>query len=120
MLPFSQERDILQPAAAFFDSLPLLLADFVSGVADGSLSAGDAPAPLGVLCPVRSRFQIPALPTKSLVSYPLSAPKVTRFPPGICASITSAASRSAVPLAWDSSALTSGYGDSPPKDCRCS
>lgn len=99
MLHFSQERDILQPAAPPFDSLPLLLADFVSGVAGGSLGDGDAPAPLGVLCHGRRLFQ-------TLVSYPLSVPKVTRFPLGIRSSITSAASRSAVPLAWDSSALT--------------
>jgi hypothetical protein len=37
--------------------------------------------------------------TKSAVSYALSAPTVTCFVPGICSSITSAASRSAVPLA---------------------
>ncbi len=37
--------------------------------------------------------------TKSAVSYALSPPTVTCFVPGICSSITSAASRSGVPLA---------------------
>src|SRR5450755_1970526 len=41
--------------------------------------------------------------TKSAVSYALSPPTVTCFVPGICSSITSAASRSAVPLASNTS-----------------
>lgn len=60
-LHFSQARDILQPSAALFDSLPLLLADFVCGLAGGSLGDGDAHAPFGVLCHVRRHSQIPAL-----------------------------------------------------------
>src|SRR5712691_13347258 len=44
--------------------------------------------------------------TKSVVSYALSPPTVTCFVPGICSSITSAASRSAVPLAWNTSVFT--------------
>ena len=108
MLHFSQGPDILQPAAALFDSLPLLLADFVSGVAGGSLGDGNAPAPLGVLCHVRRHFQIPALRHRVSGIVSLVGTKVTGSPLGICSSITSTASRSAVPLAWDSSALTIG------------
>ena len=37
------------------------MADFVSGLAGGSLGDGDAHAPFGVLCHVRRHFQIPAL-----------------------------------------------------------
>src|SRR2546425_7408207 len=43
--------------------------------------------------------------TKSVVSYALSPPTFTCFVPGICSSITSAASRSAVPLASNNSVL---------------
>jgi hypothetical protein len=70
------------------------------------------------MCGVPSRF--PHSATESLVSYPLSALKVTRFPPDICSSNTSAASRSTVSLACDNSALTIRLWDSPPTDCRCS
>src|SRR5580704_1281719 len=50
-------------------------------------------------CGVTFRFRHSA--TKSAVSYALSPPTVTCFVPGICSSITSAASRSAVPLALE-------------------
>src|SRR6266571_1475966 len=44
--------------------------------------------------------------TNSAVSYALSPPTVTCLVPGICSSITSAASRSAVPLASNTSVFT--------------
>src|SRR2546427_3030131 len=53
---------------------------------------------------VTRRFRHSA--TNPRVSKPLSPPTVTGFVPGICSSITSAASRSAVPLATNTSAST--------------
>src|SRR5215831_14897651 len=51
-------------------------------------------------------FRLRHSATKSAVSYALSPPTVTCLVPGICSSITSAASRSAVPLASNTSVFT--------------
>jgi len=51
-------------------------------------------------------FRLRHSATKSAVSYALSHPTVTCFVPGICSNITSAASRSAVPLASNTSVFT--------------
>jgi len=80
-LQFSQERDILQPAAALFASLPPLLADFVSGwrVVRSAMAMPMLRSAFCATCGVTTRF--PHSATKSLVSYPLSAPKVTASHP---------------------------------------
>src|SRR5260370_18004258 len=56
----AHQCDRLQPTEALFDSLPLLLADPISGGPRGPLVNGAAPTPLGVLGHVRCHRQIPA------------------------------------------------------------
>ena len=50
MRHLAHQCDRLQPPEALFDSLPLLLADPISGVPRGPLVNGAAATPLGVLC----------------------------------------------------------------------
>ena len=55
------ERNRLQPAEAFFDPLPLLLADDVAGVPRGAAINRAAPAASQILRHVRRHAEIPAL-----------------------------------------------------------
>ena len=79
----AHQRDRLQPAEALFDPLPLLLADRVSGMPRRPLDqwrclhSASCSAPRAAS---RSDSGIP--PRNPAVSYPLSAPTVTRCSPG--------------------------------------
>src|SRR5713101_786560 len=99
MPDFPQQRNRLQPAETFFDAFPLDLADAITFVLSGALIDCASAPPLAVLRYMRRDSQVPALGHKvecviALVPTcgdPLRSRKVS--------SITSAASRSAVPLA---------------------
>jgi len=106
MAHFPQQRDRLQPSETFFDALPLLLADSIAAwrVVRASMALPPLRPLFCATCGVTPRWRHSA--TKSAVSYPLSPPTVTGFVPGICSSMTSAAWRSAVPLASNTSAST--------------
>jgi len=96
MANLAHERDRLQPAKAFFDPFPLLLADGVTRVPRRPRFC----ATCGVTCRLRHSS------TKPNVSNPLSPPTVSGYVPGGLSIMTSAASRSAVPFAWKTSAST--------------
>src|SRR5215469_8550753 len=99
MANFAHQRDRLQPTEALFDPLPLSLAEGIPQMPHGAPVNRAAAAASVVLCHMRVTHRFRHSLTKSRVSNPLSPPAVTVFVPGICSSITSAASRSAVPLA---------------------
>jgi hypothetical protein len=102
----SHQRDRLQPAEAFFDPLPLLLADGVARVPRGAVIHGAAPASRKVLCHVRRHPQMAAPLHESECVEPFVAADRQRCVPGSFSSMISAASRSAVPFAWKTSAST--------------
>src|SRR6266566_7870788 len=103
---FAQQGDRLQPTETLFDALSLLLTETIAGMLCRA-SVDCAPtAPCQVLRHMGVTPRCRHSATKSRVSKPLSPPTVTGFVPGICSSITSAASRSAVPLATNTSAAT--------------
>lgn len=102
MAHLTDQRDRFQPAEAFFDPLPVPLADPVAVVACGALIDGAATVALLVLGHVRRDIQMPALGDEifRVVSFIGSDRDAIR------SSITKAASHSAVPLAWNDSVLT--------------
>ena len=107
MTHLTHQRDRLQPAEAFLDPLSLSLAEGVTRVPRGAAINRAAAAPRMVLRHMRRHSQIPALfheipRVKSFVSA-YASPVSCRE---VFSSITSAASRSAVPLAWNTSAST--------------
>jgi len=85
---FPQLRNRLQPTETFFDALPFPLADLISRVPRG--------APRRWRCHPRGHGFAPHA----------ASPTVTVFVPRSCSSITSAASRSVVPLACKPSIST--------------
>ena len=110
MVELAQHADRLHPAEDLLHELPLPLAD---GVARHAASCGRRSRcrrGLGVLRHVRRDAQRAAAScTKSRVSYSLSPPIVIAAASGSSPSISSAASRSAVPVA----AVTSAFDDQP-------
>jgi hypothetical protein len=64
MAHFSHQRNRLQPAKAFFDPLPLLLADDVSHVPRGAAINRAPTVPSQVLRHMRHHSQVPALGQK--------------------------------------------------------
>ena len=107
MLQFAQQRDVLQPAEAFFDPLSLLLTEVVTGMPRGARIDRTAARTGRVLRYVRGHVHVATFVDElhSIITL-VAAPTVTRPLPFNCSSITSAASRSARPLAWSNSALT--------------
>src|SRR5215469_7377757 len=106
MSNLAQECNRLQPAKAFFDPLSFSLTDGYPACRVVRPSIALPPgrawfcATWGVTCRCRHSF------TKSRVSNPLSPPTLTGCLLGSFSSMISAASRSAVPLAWNTSAST--------------
>ena len=100
------QRDRLQPAETFFDPLPLSLADAITRVPGGAPINRASASPSQVLRHVRRHPQVPALrhETERVVAF-VPAHR-HRLVPGILSIMTSAASRSAVPLAWNTSLFT--------------
>ena len=67
MFEFAQQCDVLQPAEALFDPLPLLLADRVAGVPrgariDGAATVGPCSAPRAASPNRASATTAPAVP----------------------------------------------------------
>jgi len=106
MSHLAHERDRLQPAEAFFDPLPLSLADGITRMTPRATINRAAATPFLVLRHVRHNPEISALGHKPERVKPFVSAHGHRLLPGICSSITSPASRSAVPLAWNTSAST--------------
>src|SRR5580693_9843380 len=106
MPQLAHEGNRLQPAEAFFNPFPLSLADDIAEMPRGATINRAPPRRprFCATCVVTRRFRHSC--TKSRVSNPLSPPTVTGRMPGSFSNITSAASRSAVPLAWNTSAST--------------
>jgi hypothetical protein len=104
----AHQRDRLQPAETFFDPLPLPLTDGVACVPRGAAINRAAAAALVVLRHMRPHPQMAAFFHEVARVEPFVAPTVTGFVPGIFSGIHSAASRSAVPLAWNTSVSTDG------------
>src|SRR5712691_3042013 len=96
-LPHQAHR--FQPTKDLFHSLALPLADLVSGMARGA-TIDRAPTPRGVLSHVWSHPVLAHARDEVMVSNPLSPPKVHRLPRGMSSIKRSAASLSAVPVAW--------------------
>ena len=103
---FPQQRDRLQPPETFLDPLPFLLADAVTGMPRRAPINRTAAAPTVILRDMRRHPQMAALVHEVQVSKPLSPPTVSGCVPPSRSSITSAVSRSAVPLASQTSAFT--------------
>src|SRR5271156_1248079 len=101
-----QQRDRLQPSEALFDTLPLPLADGISRVLRGTRINRTPTRPFQILSHVRRDLHGSALRHEICRVIGLVAATVTGFVPGICSSMTSAASRSAVPLASNTSVFT--------------
>ena len=100
------QRDGLQPAETFFDPLPLLLADGLTRVPRGAAIDRAASASFQALRHVRRHSQLAALLHQPERVEPLSPPTVRGCVPGSLSIMTSAASRSAVPFAWNTSPST--------------
>ena len=100
------QRNRLQPAEALLDWLCLSLAEGVTCVPRGAAINRGPPRRLRFCATwgVTRRFWHSA--TNPCVSNPLSPPTVTVCVPGSFSNITSAARRSAAPLAWNTSAST--------------
>ena len=103
----AHQRNRLQPPEALLDSLPLSLAQGITRVPRGAFIDGATATSFMVLGHMRRHLYIPALGHESLRVKALVSPHRHRLPaPGTFSNITSAASRSAVPLAWNTSAAT--------------
>src|ERR1700722_19860932 len=102
----AHQRNRLQPAEAFFDSLPLSLADGVARVPRRASIDRAAARPFVVLPHLRRHVDIPALGHESLRVASLVSAHCYRLRAGNFSSMTNAASRSAVPWAWNTSAAT--------------
>ena len=100
---FPQQRDRLQPAETFFDALPLSLADGIARVARGARIDGAAASPPMVLCHVGCDSQMAAFGHEIRRIVPFVPAGCHRLRTQIRSSITSAAWRSAVPLASNTS-----------------
>jgi hypothetical protein len=106
MPKLAHQRNRLQPAEVPFDSLPLSLIGGITGVSRRALIDRAAATPFVVLRHMWRHIDIPILGHESLVPNLFSPPTVTGRVPANCSDMTSAASRSGVPLAWKTSAPT--------------
>jgi len=100
------QRDRFQPSEALLDTLPLPLTDGISRVLRRASINRTPTGSLQILSHVRRDLQVATFGHEICRVISLSPPTVICFMPGICSSITSAASRSAVPLASNTSVLT--------------
>ncbi len=99
MPQFTQERNGLQPAEAFFDPLPLSLADGVPRMPCRAAINRASARPFVILRHTRHHPQIATLGHKSQRVKPFVAAHGHDCVPRSFSSMMSAASRSAVPLA---------------------
>ena len=100
------QRNRFQPAETFFDPLPLSLAHRIARVSSGAAINRAASASSQVLSHVRRYSQMAALLYKTERVEPFVAGHRQWLRAGSLSIMTSAASRSAVPFAWNTSAST--------------
>ncbi len=96
----------LQPAEAFFDALPLSLAEGITGVPGGTTIQWRCLRAAPGFAPRAPSRQIAALGHKPECVKPFVAAHGHPCLPGGFSSMISAASLSVVPLAWNTSAST--------------
>ena len=114
-----QQRDGLQPSEALLNALPLFLTDGTSDVLRRASINGTSAWLPEILATWGGTFKFRHSATKSAVSYALSPRPVTCLVPGICANITSAASRRPFHSPRTPRCSRSSRGGSLPEDSRC-
>ena len=106
MYQLAQQSDVIHPAEAFLDAIALLRTDSVAGVACGAPNDEAPPACTAFCTTCGVTFIWRHSAANSRVSKPLSPLTVIHPSPGTCYNISRAASSSARPLAYRSSAST--------------